>query len=136
MPDILVILLLAMLVAWLFYRHRRAQKEAASSKPERRVTSWKSRHHAVSIRCEANACGTAKGLTGVRFLATEAPDLPLPTCDVSACQCRFAHHEDRRSGNDRRSPFAPGGIAGGTGKFVAERRAGIDRRQGAGLHGR
>ena len=135
MSDVLIGLLLATLVVWLFYRHRRAQAVAAASESKRRVTRTKSPFHAVSIHFAANACAEAKQLAGIRFLAREAPDLPLPRCDVSTCQCRFAHYEDRRSGKDRRSPFAAGRIRGGTGKFDVERRAAKDRRQGADLNG-
>ena len=131
MVEILVVLLLVVVAGLLYYRRRQAQQQIESAKRERRVASSDSRYHAVSIRFEANACAAAKALAGTRFLATEAPNLPLATCDASSCQCRFVHHQDRRSSKDRRSPFAAGGIPGGTGKFVAERRAGNDRRHDA-----
>jgi hypothetical protein len=28
--------------------------------------------------------------------------LPVPTCDRAKCRCRYIHHEDRRTGEDRR----------------------------------
>ena len=53
--------------------------------------------HAVSITCSRRqVCGAARGLTGQRFLAAEAPSLPLASCDSAACACRYEHHEDRR----------------------------------------
>lgn len=59
--------------------------------------------HAVSIvmdkRC---ACGAAKALEGVRFLASEAPRLPLASCAVQ-CTCRYQHHADRRQDSRRAS---------------------------------
>lgn len=131
MGEILVVLLLGVIAGLLYYRRRQAQQQVESAKLERRTTSSDSRYHAVSIRFEANACASAKALAGTRFLATVAPNLPLANCDVASCQCRFVHHQDRRSGKDRRSPFAAGGIPGGTGKFDAERRAGADRRHDA-----
>jgi len=129
--EILVVLLLAVVAGLLYYRRRQAQQQIESAARERRVASSDSRYHAVSIRFEANACAAAKALAGTRFLATEAPNLPLATCDASSCHCRFVHHQDRRSSKDRRSPFAAGGIPSGTGKFDAERRAGNDRRHDA-----
>jgi hypothetical protein len=37
-----------------------------------------------------------------RFLADEAPSLPLPDCDRRAtCPCTFKHYEDRRAGPRR-----------------------------------
>lgn len=131
MGEILVVLLLVVIAGLLYYRRRRTLQQTAVERPERRVTKSDSRYHAVSIRFEANACAAAKELAGTRFLATEAPILPLPECDSSGCKCRFVHHPDRRSGKDRRSPFAAGGIPGGTGKFDTERRAGKDRRHDA-----
>ena len=128
MSEFLVGLLLAIVVGLLFYRRRRAQKRTEASGRELPEARPESRFHAVSIRFAADACNGAKGLAGTRFLAAEAPELPLSTCDASSCQCRFVHHQDRRSGKDRRSPFAAGGVPGSTGKFSAERRAGGDRR--------
>ena len=55
--------------------------------------------------------------------------LPLNNCDAAKCSCRFVHHEDRRSGKDRRSPFGSGGMGAVTGRFEQERRQGGDRRK-------
>lgn len=54
------------------------------------------RYHAVSIRFGKNPCAAAKALGEQRFLAKDAPRLPLPACDAERCGCSFAHHEDRR----------------------------------------
>jgi hypothetical protein len=62
-------------------------------------------YHAVSIRYPMNACEAAKQLTDKRFLANEAPKLPLPKCTASSCHCRYEHYEDRRGGEERRVPF-------------------------------
>ena len=128
MYYVLLMLVLGLLVAWYFYRqgvdrpgHRRDRRIA---RPGRSETAY----HAVSIRFEVNACNAAKALAGHRFLATEAPELPLPECEMTICKCRFVHHEDRRAGKDRRSPFTSGGIAAATGKYAQERREGKERR--------
>ena len=131
MSEIVVLLLLVIIAGLLYYRRRQASQQSESAQPERRVASSDTRYHAVSIRFGANACAAAKAFAGTRFLASDAPGLPLPNCDVSSCQCRFVHHQDRRSGKDRRSPFAAGGVPGGTGKFDSERRTGNDRRHDA-----
>ncbi len=53
--------------------------------------------HAVSINCDRRqACRTARGFGERRFLAREAPNLPLPSCDKATCTCRYEHHDDRR----------------------------------------
>ena len=53
--------------------------------------------HAVAIDCgRGRACQTARRLQGQRFLASEAPRLPLADCDSATCACRYQHYEDRR----------------------------------------
>ncbi len=58
--------------------------------------------HAVSIKAGPGCGRTAENYAGRRFLAADAPRLPLPTCDARNCRCRYVHHEDRRTGIDRR----------------------------------
>ena len=84
--------------------------------------------HAVSIRLGSNACTAAKEMQGERFLASEAPQMPLPDCDVTDCQCRFAHYKDRRTKDDRRNPYS-GTMGITTGKLKQEQRTGKDRRE-------
>lgn len=54
------------------------------------------RWHAVSIKPCTKACAAALKAEGVRFLAQDAPRLPLAGCDSSACTCRYRHYDDRR----------------------------------------
>ena len=128
MNPFTMILILGLLVAiwWLIRKRREGSAEANTTKLRPRTAN--TQFHAVSIKYEGRACNAAKNMTGRRFLATAAPKLPLAECDVLECSCRFAHHEDRRSHKDRRSPFGPGGTAGSTGSFNAEQRDGSDRR--------
>jgi hypothetical protein len=117
-----------LMIVWWFYRHRaRADAEQQQANADTGSTAY----HAVSIKLAANACEAAREMSGRRFLSSAAPRLPLPECDALDCRCRFVHHKDRRSGTDRRSPFAAAGFGGGTGSYEKERRAGIDRRKGA-----
>lgn len=82
--------------------------------PYSRHTSWRERSvnrrrrfHAVSIEPCQNACVAVNALKGKRFLASEAKHLPVPGCDnMTACQCRYHHYADRRSGQDRRQAIA------------------------------
>jgi len=123
-----MILILGLLVAvwWLLRKRREGLPNPSSS--QLRPKSANTQFHAVSIKYAGRTCDAAKNMSGRRFLATAAPKLPLPECDILDCSCRFAHHEDRRSRNDRRSPFGPGGSSGTTGSFNSEQRAGSDRR--------
>ena len=95
---------------------RLAAKEVAS---DAGVMALLERHPALTA---------ARKMTGRRFLSAAAPRLPLAGCDVLECACRFVHHQDRRSGSDRRSPFGPGGYSG-SGNYKAEQRKGRERRK-------
>jgi hypothetical protein len=67
-------------------------------------------YHAVSIEPGSKACAEACKHSGERFLASSAPMLPLCGCTAATCQCRYTHHNDRRSARDRRvlthTPYA------------------------------
>jgi hypothetical protein len=122
-----LVLAAVLAIVWLYLRRRAAPTTEEPAAARRRKTE-DTRFHAVSIKYGKDACSAARNLTGQRFLASEAPRLPLPGCDAAVCECRFTHHEDRRSGKDRRSPFGAGSIGGGTGRFDQERRT-SDRRK-------
>lgn len=124
-------LILALLAAiwWLVRKRREGISEAPVSRARPKSTS--TQFHAVSIQYSGKACQAAIDMSGRRFLATAAPRLPLPECDILECNCRFSHHDDRRSHKDRRSPFGPGGVGGSTGSFATEQRDGSDRRKGS-----
>ena len=130
MKELLLVLLLLLSIAWLVVRIRRGNAEIrAVQSPPAKGSNETSAFHAVSLKYSSNACDVAKAMTGRRFLAGAAPQLPLKGCDALECRCGFVHHSDRRSGNDRRSPYNPATYAGGTGTFKVERRGGRERRR-------
>lgn len=113
-------------------RKRSIGDDPADVEPDSTARTKSSTYHAVSVRLGESACLAAKTIEGKRFLAAEAPPLPLAECSsADDCRCRFVHHEDRRSSRDRRSPFAPGSASAGTARFERERREGKDRRRGS-----
>lgn len=60
------------------------------------------RFHAVSVLAGSHACPAAHALKDVRLLSLGAPRLPLADCDhPAACDCKFHHYDDRRSGPRR-----------------------------------
>lgn len=120
---------LALLLIWFFLRQRNQTKDEPSTAEEKRADHVA--YHAVSIKFDANACDAAKAMAGRRFLSSAAPRLPLAECKALECRCRFAHHEDRRSGKDRRSPFSAAKYSDGTGSFREERRERLERRKDA-----
>jgi len=83
------------------------------------------RHFAsVEIRAGSGACDAAKTLAGERFLAHQAPPLPLRACTEARCRCSFAKLSDRREDSRR---WADDGL--GASVFnAAERRERPDRR--------
>jgi hypothetical protein len=122
-----LILILVLLVGWLYLRHRQGQKTTPPA--ARRSSSGGTAYHSVSLRFSATACGAAKALEGRRFLASAAPRIPLPECDVKNCECRFAHYRDRRAAQDRRSIFTAFGQSAATRKAKWERRDARERRE-------
>jgi hypothetical protein len=67
--------------------------------------------HAVGIVTARPNCPVCGSYKGVRFLAKEAPPLPLRDCpDPKACSCVYKHFPDRRAGPRRaveRRAFEP-----------------------------
>ena len=122
-----LILILVLLVGWLYLRHR--QDQITTPPAVRRSSSGSTDYHSVSLKYSPRACRAAKALEGRRFLASAAPRIPLPECDVKKCECRFAHHKDRRAGQDRRSVFTASGHSVTTGEAKMERRDAKERRE-------
>ena len=89
------------LSSWIF--SKRVQAEMQLSGRPVQVHRVVNPFHAVEIVPGSNCCQAARQLAGTLFLSREAPALPLPHCEVAACRCRYAHHVDRRTGDDRRN---------------------------------
>lgn len=54
--------------------------------------------HAVSVVCGPGCCPPAVNLRDHRFLAAEAPRLPLEECSAPwRCACTYKHFPDRRA---------------------------------------
>ena len=60
------------------------------------TSKTKNPYGATSIVCGADSCTAASAIDGKRFLIDDTPQLPLSTCDAEKCDCKYAHHEDRR----------------------------------------
>lgn len=127
MKELLLIVALLLSIAWLVMRIRRGKVEVHAASQVKPLESTAA-IHAVSLKYSSNACDAAKAMTGRRFLASAAPRLPLPECDAMECRCGFAHHADRRSGNERRNPYGSVHYGAGTSGTTIERRDRRDRR--------
>lgn len=79
-------------------------------------------YHSVTIVTGSHACQSARLIHDHRFLAQDAPLLPLDTCThIESCHCIYLHHNDRRH-MDRREDFLRSGL------MEDDRRRGRDRR--------
>lgn len=88
-------------------------------------------YEAVSVRPCLEACRAAWDQQKVRYLAAEAPELPLSGCDVDKCVCRYVHHEDRRGTEERRDEVGQfAGINPRSGKKERRSDGDRDRRRG------
>jgi hypothetical protein len=88
--------------------------------------------HAVAVMSKdaEQPCDATVDLRGKRFLASEAPTIPLPNCDVGSCHCWYAHYDDRRQGDRRAGHNIHDGVMSGLG-VKDDRRVGRDRRKTA-----
>jgi hypothetical protein len=60
------------------------------------------KYQCVEVVATARGCQAARSLKGIRLLSTDAPRLPLATCDrPSDCKCIYRHFNDRRQGPRR-----------------------------------
>ena len=79
---------------------RQARGAISSSQAE-------SRYRAASILASRCACDAVRIVEGRRYLAAEAPRLPLQDCSAERCTCRYVRYEDRRSSQgDRRALYS------------------------------
>jgi hypothetical protein len=109
-------LLFTAAIIWIFSKWRHRQKVAV-----RKIAPPKPKSYAaVGIRPNARACSAVRVLYGKRFLANDAPAVPVIGCRIRPCPCRYIHYADRRA-EDRRAQF-------GIGESV-HRAAGTERRR-------
>ena len=111
---------------WLVYR-RPAAASSNLSPPRTKEVGPKQggRFGAVQIRARLGACRAAQLLQGHRFLAKDAPNLPLRECSAARCSCTFSKLPDRRTDGRR---LEHGGLH--TTLFIAaNRRTKRDRRR-------
>ena len=108
------------LLFWWWRKRMTAQSEWA-------ITPVATPYHSVSIGPAKNGCTSAKRHVNQRFLAREAPRLPLPDCDALVCHCRYSHFDDRREEDRRNSHALRRGLSSGPSN--TEYRSGSDRRR-------
>jgi hypothetical protein len=84
--------------------------------------------HGVGIRLdETDPCDAVRNLENLRFLADDAPRLPLPDCtNPQGCRCTYEHFDDRRTSARRESDIGlpvkdhPNDLRSGLGRRVTD----------------
>jgi hypothetical protein len=122
---VLTVVLIALVVMSRRNKASTDRRPPSRSRPDLAKTG--SQYHAVSIHFTGSVCEAAKAMEGKRFLASAAPRIPLPECDVPACKCHFSHHQDRRRGQERRGGI-PDDLLGTTGGYSGKERRFHERR--------
>src|SRR6185437_12845657 len=100
---------------------RRLRSPPPAGRPETPATATPAPFYAVEVVAEEDACASALATAGQRYLAQDAPRIPLPECTRPLqCQCRLARFNDRRK-TDRRDALS-----------FSRWYSGIERRRGPG----
>ena len=102
MGWIITILIVVGIACLLVVRKKESPPRATASTSNKTATITRGKYHSISINPGEGACSTVRELGKKRFLANEAPTLPLAGCDADSCACHYIHHEDRRSGTEDR----------------------------------
>jgi hypothetical protein len=85
-------------------------------------------YRAVELQPCTKPCEVALAIAGKRFLAGEAPALPLPGCKRSRCRCSYKKYDDRRAGQRRDTSLYSVSVS--KARPEGDRRAGRGRRYG------
>jgi hypothetical protein len=94
MLPLLIGIVLAAAAAAYWFVARRPKEDKNAPQPKKASGA---RFGSVEIRTRAGACDAARALEGQRFLAKDAPALPLPACTAGKCTCTFSKLPDRRT---------------------------------------
>lgn len=79
------------------------------------------KYRAVTINHSLMSCKAVSAFDGKRFLAADAPSLPVRGCDAWPCRCRYVHLSDRRT-EERRSLY-------GSKRNLVPHSVAVDRRR-------
>lgn len=110
------------LLGWPEADASKAKKAPALEKKPGRTN----RYQAVSVAYPGKCCAAVKTLAGRRFLASDAPALPLSACSLpNQCKCCFQKYDDRRDDN-RRLPGVVTKWYAGSEKRRSRGRRGVD----------
>ncbi len=101
MAITLGLILFALLCAWLISFTSESKLKKSLEKTVD-ISLYQSQFRCVGIIPGESCCGAAMERSGELILLKDAPSLPLKGCNVEQCNCKFAHQEDRCTGQERR----------------------------------
>jgi len=93
--------------AYAWYAQRQSEEQLQQLLRESEEKFSASQFRCVLIEAGNNACQHAIAYKNRPILLDAAPVLPLKSCNMSACKCKFIRMDDRRSGVDRRANQDP-----------------------------
>jgi len=82
-----------------FGRYRRSKM---SKRRSAKIHAKAGSHQCVMVSPCLGSCSIAAEQQDRRYLAVDAPELPLAGCDAKECNCRYKNYQDRRVDGDRR----------------------------------
>ena len=105
--SIIAISLVCLAAAYWFFNAKRKKQSHRAKLPSRAQgpANRHSRYQAASINYGGCACSAVKAIGDKRFLAEQAPRVPLTECNAARCDCKYVRHEDRRIREDRRAIY-------------------------------
>lgn len=118
------------LVLWYYLRRPAETRAPGEVRRRQRVHKGHGRWHGVGVFYPVDdlPCEAAMNIAGKRYLAADAPIIPLSACNAASCHCYYRHYGDRRQGDRRAGHVLHEGVMQNLG-LTDERRLGIDRRR-------
>jgi hypothetical protein len=95
-------LFIALCATWLWLHYSGVKPERKQHAEPSSVKKTSKSYHGVSLHLCDHACECVCHVRRQRYLAGEAPTIPIDGCTNTECSCTYVHHEDRRSGEERR----------------------------------
>ncbi|MDP3608866.1 MAG: hypothetical protein Q8R74_07325 [Methylophilus sp.] len=117
--------------AYYWYAMRQSELRLKQLLDSSEIALAKPSYRCVKIESGTQACQPVQALLTKPILVNDAPRLPLPSCQVAQCDCKFIRFDDRRSGEDRRITSAE---AEANAKMHADKRMRRDRRRASIQH--
>ncbi len=90
------ITVIAFIAALLYFIRNKADRRTSHKHPKTKPVNKHNPSHCVETHHHNKCCKAVKTLHGKRFLAADAPSLPVKGCNQEHCHCDYVHHEDRR----------------------------------------